>query len=82
MKASDLVDLKRQALEECAAAQTADAVERVRIKYLGRNGLLPEIMKGLKDLAPQERPEAAQAAMEPVPPEQPPAQARGARLEW
>lgn len=62
MKLSDIESLKQQALVEAAEASTPEQVEDVRIRYLSRNGLLPEIMKGLKDLDPEERPLAGKAA--------------------
>jgi phenylalanyl-tRNA synthetase alpha chain len=64
MKANDIQELKRRALEEAAAAAAADALEAVRVKYLGRKGLLPEIMQGLKDMDPAERPLAGRYANE------------------
>jgi phenylalanyl-tRNA synthetase alpha chain len=64
MKAQDLIDLKQKALSEAGAVATAADLEAVRIKYLGRNGLLPEIMKGLKDVAPADRPEMGKLANE------------------
>lgn len=64
MNIEDLQQLKAAALAEAAAAADAAALETVRIKYLGRNGRLPEIMKGLKDLAPEERPAAGRLANE------------------
>ncbi|HBA83440.1 MAG TPA: phenylalanine--tRNA ligase subunit alpha [Verrucomicrobia bacterium] len=64
MKAQDLVDLKQKAVGEAASAAAPSDLEAVRIKYLGRNGLLPEIMKGLKDVAPADRPEVGRLANE------------------
>jgi len=64
MKATDISALKEAALEEARAAGTADALEQVRIKYLGRKGLLPEIMKGLKDAESAERPAMGRCANE------------------
>jgi phenylalanyl-tRNA synthetase alpha chain len=64
MKANDIQELKRRALDEAAAAATADALEAVRVKYLGRKGLLPEIMTGLKEMEPAERPLAGRYANE------------------
>ncbi|MDA0990265.1 MAG: phenylalanine--tRNA ligase subunit alpha [Verrucomicrobia bacterium] len=60
-------EIKRQtdiALGELAAAERVDELEAVRIRYLGRNGLLPKIMKGLKELEPAERGAAGKAANE------------------
>ena len=64
MKAEDLQQLTQQALAETRAAATPDAIEAVRVKYLGRKGLLPQIMKGLKDATPEERPRLGQLANE------------------
>ena len=49
------------ALAAAAAAPDASGLEAVRIKYLGRKGLLPELMQGLRTLSPEERPAAGQA---------------------
>jgi len=46
-----------QSLEEVAAAADAVALEQVRIRYLGRNGLLPAIIKQMKEVPQAERPE-------------------------
>ena len=64
MKASDIRTLKEQALQECAQAATPGEIEQIRVKYLGRKGLLPEIMTGLRDMSPAERPEAGRFANE------------------
>jgi phenylalanyl-tRNA synthetase alpha chain len=55
MQAAELEQVKEQALARCAAATRADELEQIRIEVLGRKGLLPAVMKGLKDLAPEER---------------------------
>lgn len=62
MKPEDITQLREQALGAVAEATDPRAVEEVRIAYLGRKGRLPEIMKGLKDLEPAERPVAGQEA--------------------
>jgi phenylalanyl-tRNA synthetase alpha chain len=56
MNLEDLQSLTRQALSELNAAESPEALENVRVQYLGRKGKLPEIMAGLKDVAPEERP--------------------------
>lgn len=45
-----------QSMNEVAAAADAAALEQVRIKYLGRNGLIPAIIKQMKDVPQAERP--------------------------
>jgi phenylalanyl-tRNA synthetase alpha chain len=64
MNAQDIIDLRDEALKECAAAGSSGELEAVRIKFLGRNGLLQEIMKGLKDAETLERPAMGRAANE------------------
>ena len=55
MNLGELKALKETAMAEAAGAADAAALEAVRIKYLGRTGLLPEIMQGLKNVDPSER---------------------------
>jgi phenylalanyl-tRNA synthetase alpha chain len=43
-------------------AATAEELEAFRIKYLGRKGELSNILKGMKDLPPEERKEIGRAA--------------------
>ena len=64
MKAEDILSLKNAAENELKAAANADDLEKARIKYLGRKGLLPEIMKDLKTLPPEERPLAGKYSNE------------------
>lgn len=56
MNLGELEALKEKALVEVASADSAEALEAARIRYLGRNGLLPDLMKGLKDVPQEERP--------------------------
>lgn len=64
MKPDDILALKNAAESELKAAKNAAELEQARIKYLGRKGLLPEIMKGLKDLPEAERPLAGKYSNE------------------
>ncbi len=54
--------MRDEALAQVAAARTAADLEAVRIQYLGRKGLLPEIMKGLRDVPAEQRAGVGQAA--------------------
>lgn len=56
MKATDVMDLKDRALREAGEAPDLQAVEAVRITYLGSKGLLKDIMQNLKTIDPAERP--------------------------
>ncbi len=62
MNAKAVRDIREQALSEANAATTAAALEAVRIRYLGRKGLLQDIMKGLKDVPPAERADVGREA--------------------
>jgi phenylalanyl-tRNA synthetase alpha chain len=64
MKAEDILSLKKEAEQELKSAKNAKELEQARIKYLGRKGLLPEIMEGLKNLPPEERPVAGKYSNE------------------
>ncbi len=64
MNIGDLDHLQATALAEADAATTPALLEEVRIKYLGRKGLLPEIMKSLKGVDPSQRREFGQKANE------------------
>ncbi len=48
--------LKTQALEEIRGAPSAEALYQIQVKYLGRKGELTNLMHGLKDLSPAEKP--------------------------
>jgi phenylalanyl-tRNA synthetase alpha chain len=64
MNANDVVTLKEEALREADAAADLQALEEVRIKYLGSKGRLKEIMQSLKSIEQAERPAFGQAANE------------------
>jgi phenylalanyl-tRNA synthetase alpha chain len=64
MNATEIATVKAQALDEARGAADAAALEAIRIKWLGRSGQLPIIMKGLGALAPDERRDAGRAANE------------------
>lgn len=55
-----LSTLLQNALSEVEAADDAAVVETVRVKYLGKKGLLTEQLKKLGSLPPEERPLAGQ----------------------
>ena len=59
MKAEELRD---RALAAIAAAQDEEALDRVRVEYLGRKGSLNALLESVKDLPKEERPAAGKAA--------------------
>jgi len=57
----ELESLIEQANSDVLQAQDLNVLDQVRVRYLGKKGQLTEILKQLKDLAPEERPRAGQA---------------------
>lgn len=66
MSVSDLKeklnDLEQEALRALAQANSSEAVEEIRIRYLGAKGALTAILRGLSQLSKEERPEIGQVA--------------------
>ena len=56
MTLEELEKAKAASLAEIAAAAGAADVEALRVKYVGRNGLIPALIKGMKDVPKEERP--------------------------
>ncbi len=48
--------LRDEGLQQIREATSADALERVRVAFLGRKGSLTTLLRGLKDVDPDERP--------------------------
>ncbi len=53
---AELARLREEAAAAIASAGTADALEAIRVRYLGRKGSLNTVLRGLGQLAPEERP--------------------------
>ncbi|MBM3251798.1 MAG: phenylalanine--tRNA ligase subunit alpha [Candidatus Omnitrophica bacterium] len=58
----DLADIENEALKEIEAIQDASGLEKIRIKYLGRRGIITDIMSRLPELAPEQRPRIGKQA--------------------
>ncbi|MDD3277189.1 MAG: hypothetical protein PHP93_09085, partial [Kiritimatiellales bacterium] len=56
MNLEELNQIRETALAEARGAADAASLEAVRIKYLGRNGLLPDVMAQLKSVPNEEKP--------------------------
>jgi phenylalanyl-tRNA synthetase alpha chain len=56
-----LRQIQTEAERECAAAETPDVLERVRIRYLGRRGMVTEAFRELAGVPIEERPSLGQA---------------------
>ena len=56
MTLAELEQGKAASLAEIAAAASPEDVERLRVKYVGRNGSIPALIKGMKDVPKEDRP--------------------------
>ena len=56
MTLAELDSAKAESLKEIAAAADAAAAEALRVKYVGRNGSIPALIKAMKDVPKEERP--------------------------
>ena len=51
-----IAKIKESALTEIENCKTLQELDNVRVKYLGKKGELTAVLKGMKDLSPEERP--------------------------
>ncbi len=56
MTLDELENAKAKSLEELKSAKDLAAVELLRVKYVGRNGSIPALIKAMKDVPKDERP--------------------------
>lgn len=61
---TQLEEIRNAAADALGAAQSAQQIEEVRIKYLGKKGELTAILKQMGKLSPEERPVIGQLANE------------------
>ena len=54
--------IEKQALAELSAADTPEAIETLRVRYLGRKGVLTGVMRNIAQLPKEERPSAGKKA--------------------
>ena len=52
-----IAKIKEDALKEIENSTVLQELENVRVKYLGKKGELTALLKGMKDLTPEERPQ-------------------------
>ncbi|HEY5430605.1 MAG TPA: phenylalanine--tRNA ligase subunit alpha [Solirubrobacteraceae bacterium] len=57
-----ITEIEREATAAIAAAATTTALEDVRVKYLGRKAELPNLLRSVAELAPEQRAATGQAA--------------------
>ncbi|MCG8567670.1 MAG: phenylalanine--tRNA ligase subunit alpha [Desulfobacterales bacterium] len=59
---NSIADIEKQALGEIQNAETAEALEEVSIRFLGRKGLLTGFLRNISSLPVEERPKAGKDA--------------------
>ena len=59
-----LDELKKQAREELGSVSDEAALQNLKARFLGKKGAITEILKGMKDLSPEERPKMGQLVNE------------------
>lgn len=59
-----LEQIKQRALASIAEADDIDCLNDVRVAFLGKKGELSKILKGMKDVAPKDRPKVGQLVNE------------------
>ena len=58
---NDLNQIVRDAMEAVGKAATSEDIEKLRVRYSGKKGEITALLKSLKDLPPEKRPEAGEA---------------------
>ena len=59
-----LEQIKAEALRQIEASDALEKLNEVRVNYLGKKGELTAVLKGMKDVAPEERPKVGQLVNE------------------
>ncbi len=59
-----LEKIKSEALSRMEAAGSLDSLNEIRVAYLGKKGELTSVLKGMKDVAPEDRPKVGQMVNE------------------
>ena len=55
-----LEQIKAEAVAQIQAADVPEKLNDVRVKFLGKKGELTAVLKGMKDVAPEDRPKVGQ----------------------
>lgn len=60
----ELENIKTEAVAKIKESISSDSLEEIRVKYLGKKGVLTGILRGMGSLSPEERPAAGKLANE------------------
>ncbi len=64
MMKEKLEQIKAEALRQIASSDALEKLNEVRVNYLGKKGELTAVLKGMKDVAPEDRPKVGQLVNE------------------
>ena len=64
MKKESLHEIREKALAQINSTDSLEKLNEVRVSFLGKKGELTEVLKGMKDVAPQDRPAVGQIVNE------------------
>ena len=56
--------IKKSALEQIEQAQKMESLNAVKVNFLGKKGELTKVLKGMKDVAKEDRPKVGQMVNE------------------
>ena len=59
-----LHEIREKALAQINSTDSLEKLNEVRVSFLGKKGELTEVLKGMKDVAPQDRPAVGQIVNE------------------
>ena len=59
-----LENIREEALQAISAADVPEKLNDVRVRFLGKKGELTAVLKGMKEVAPQDRPKVGQMVNE------------------
>ena len=59
-----LTQIKAEALKQIEASEQLERLNEIRVNYLGKKGQLTAVLKGMKDVAPEDRPKVGQMVNE------------------
>ena len=61
-----LAKIREEILKQIDASENLDKLNEVRVSALGKKGALTELLKSMKEVAPQDRPKVGQMVNEAV----------------
>ena len=64
MMKDKLQNIKDEALKAIEQADVPEKLNDVRVRFLGKKGELTAVLKGMKDVAPEDRPKVGQMVNE------------------